>query len=345
MTTGFGFCPHCGTAMTVAGQTFCASCGGSLAAVATRGAMPTPPPPAPVAPPYAWTPQGPVAPAKSSVSPVLLVVGALVILALVVGGIYAVNSGSKASPGPSGGSSVPTNVSSSPSGGNNGGFPGSIVFSPSTINCPSGPFTTTVKLPSSVNETDQITYRIDETEIVTQSVADFGMTQQPDGTWFVKDTNPDGSSNCSMGPGVHTASLLDADGQVLAQTSFTFVMSSTPKPTVKPTASPTSLSVGSVTIQPSSFSCSAADVTVTFLIRIPGSIPGTAQVTPELDGTPGTTQSVSSSFVKQSNGTWLSTDTVPSTTLCAQLDPGQHRIGALDADDQLLAEGTFTVNP
>ena len=368
MATGFGFCPNCGTAMTVPGQRFCASCGATVpamgpvpAAAQAPAAMPAPPPPAPVAAmPPAW-PMPPaiaqVAPARTTVSPTMLLVGGVIIAAIVGGAVFAMNNGSKnspissgslsssGSPTPSGGSNNPTIVdsTSSPgsSGGSNGGYPGSIVFSPATIGCPSQSYTTTVRLPSSVNGTDQITYQIDETTIITQAVTDFGLTQQADGTWSVTDTNPDGSSNCSMGPGAHTARLLDSSGNVLAQGSFTFVMSPSPSPT----PSPSPLAESSVTIEPSSFSCSGSAVDVTLTIRLSASIPGSAQITSESDGTAGSSASVESALKQQSDGTWLGSTTNTSSTLCGEYDPGDHRIGVLDANGQVIAEGTFTVNP
>ncbi len=192
-------------------------------------------------------------------------------------------------------------------------------------------------LPSSVKGTDQITYQIDETAIVTQAVTAFGLTQQDDGTWSVTDTNSNGSSNCSMGPGAHTARLLDSSGNVLAQGSFTFVMS--------PSPSPSPLGESSMTIEPSSFSCSAASIDVTLTVRLSASIPGSAEVTTEADGSTGSAASVESEFTKQSDGSWLLSSPSPSSTLCEKYSPGQHRFGLLDANGQLIAEGTFTVNP
>jgi hypothetical protein len=191
----------------------------------------------------------------------------------------------------------------------------------------------------------EITYQIDDTTIITQAVTDFLMTKQADGTWSVSTDNPDGSANCSMGPGIHTASLLDSSGKVLAQTSFTFVMlaSPTPEPTPKPTPTPASKS--SVTIKPSSFSCSAPAVDVTLAIQLSASIPGSTEITSEVDDTVGTTTTVEAGFEQQSDGSWLSSDTVSSSALCDQLSVGQHRIGASDAAGKVIVEGTFTIKP
>ena len=363
MATGIGFCPNCGTAMTAGGQRFCASCGATLPALATasaavpaQAAMSAPPPPpppymAPVQPAWATPPPtATIAPARTTASPAMLLVGGLIIAAIVGVAIFVMNNGSKGLPGSSGssgcsglpgcnGSGLPPTASVSPSPV--AGYPGSLSFSPKTIGCPGQPFTTTVVLPSSVKGTDQITYQIDDTTIITQAVTDFRMTKQADGTWSVSTDNPDGSANCSMGPGVHTASLLDSGGKVLAQTSFTFIMLASPTP--EPTPTPSSKSA--VIIKPSSFSCSAAAVDVTLAIQLSASIPGSTEVTSELDGTAGTPTTVEASFKQQPDGSWLSSDTVSSTTLCGQLSVGQHRIGALDAAGKVITEGTFTVKP
>jgi hypothetical protein len=284
----------------------------------------------------------------------MLLVGGLVIAAIVGVAFLAMNNGSKGLPGSSGspvasgsfgcvglpgcnGSGLPPTVSPS----RVAGYPGSLSFSPKTIDCPGGPFTTTVVLPSSVKGTDQITYKIDDTTIITQAATDFGVTKQADGTWSVSTDNPDGSANCSMGPGVHTASLLDSSGKVLAQTSFTFVMLASPTPKLTPAP----VSMGVTTIVPSSFSCSAPAVDVKLAIQLSASFAGSTEVTSELDGVPGTPTTVAADFEQQADGSWLSSSTVSSSALCEQFSVGKHSIGALDAAGKVITEGTFTIKP
>lgn len=61
MTTGFGFCPNCGTPRATADQRFCPSCG-----AATVWSAPTPPPPA-SSPGATWAPaQAPLMPARGA---------------------------------------------------------------------------------------------------------------------------------------------------------------------------------------------------------------------------------------------------------------------------------------
>ena len=176
MATGLGFCPTCGTAKTEADQKFCASCGATLAAPpqppAPAAAMPVapppppayvpaapppppayapPPPPAyapppPYAPQQAWggQPVAPAAPAKAAVSPTMLLIGAVVILAIVGAAFYMMNNNS---------------------------YPGTLAFSPTTVNC-GQTYTTTIRLPSSVKGTDQITLQDNGKTVATQTVSD-----------------------------------------------------------------------------------------------------------------------------------------------------------------------------
>ncbi len=67
MTTGFGFCPQCGTPRIAADQRFCAACGNDLSALV---AAPPAPAAAAPAPPVAAAPTAPVvAPPAAPVSP------------------------------------------------------------------------------------------------------------------------------------------------------------------------------------------------------------------------------------------------------------------------------------
>jgi len=350
MATGFGFCPTCGTALTTAAQTFCVSCGATLQpAAAAAGAVlppnmpPSQPPLYAPAPPPNWAVQPAVgmAPPAAKGSSAPLLIGAVVIAAIVGVAIFAMSNGSKGLPGASGsaassGSPVATVA---PSTGTT--YPGTLAFNPKTIGCPSQPFTTSIVLPGALKDTDEITYKVDDREVGTRTIAEFGMTKNAAGKWTLTQDTPDGSANCDMGPGLHTAQLLDSNGKVLAQTTFTFVMSATTAPKVTPTPA----SKGTVTIKPSSFSCSGAATDVVLAIRLSGSIPGSSSITGAVDGVAGTTSTVESGFEKQADGSWLSSATESSTSLCDQLSVGQHTLGALDADGNVIAQGTFTLKP
>lgn len=220
MTTGFGFCANCGTPKNAADQRFCAGCGSDLATAAPSGYPPqpvAPPPPAqwaaPVPPsPAQWVPQ-PVAPApaaRASATPQLLVVGGLV-LAAVVGAYLFMNmnhSSSKSSPQP------PAPAA------------GTISFVPSTFSCSSSAsVTSTIRLPSSLKGTDELTVQLDGVTQTTGTVGDI-FTQQSDGAWLLTSTNP-ASSACQaasgdpLSMGAHTLTILDANGKVLVSGSFT----------------------------------------------------------------------------------------------------------------------------
>jgi hypothetical protein len=100
-----------------------------------------------------------------------------------------------------------------------------------------------------------------------------------------------------------------------------------------------------VTIKPSSFSCSGADVQVSIAVRLSASFAGTTKVTSEVDGVASQTTTVSAGFMKQSDGSWLSSDAVSSASLCEKLAIGQHRLGAWDAAGKVITEGTLTLKP
>ncbi len=342
MATGFGFCNSCGSAVTGPGEKFCSSCGAALP-VHAPAPTPAPPPYAPVAPvqPY-WAMQpatAPYAPARATVNPFLLIAGVVLIAALVGAGAFLFVNLPKGSGGSSNGTTAAG--SASPSGGS-GGYPGSIVFSPSTVGCDE-PLTTTMTLPSSVKDTDQITGRFDGKAGTTQTVVDAGMTQREDGSWFLSKTNP---ADCSFGIGLHTAQLADASGKVLAEGSYTLVESASAKPTQKPTPTRAPLTEPIGTIEPSSISCSAAaGVQVVATYRLPASVADSILLTAVWDDEEMEIGKVSSFFVRQSDGTWLATSTFTGAEICDTFDPGEHRMGYLDYDGRLVVEVRFTIKP
>jgi hypothetical protein len=154
MATGLGFCPSCGTPRTAAEQKFCPTCGTVLAAIAGPDAVPTPPPAPPVeaAPPpsppawgaqtqmgvppsppaypppaypppaYPMTAPVPAAQPKSGISPAVLLLGLLLIVA-VAGGAYLYSNQNSKGPGTSGGPPASGPVSSASLGGNASNIP------------------------------------------------------------------------------------------------------------------------------------------------------------------------------------------------------------------------------
>ena len=158
------------------------------------------PPAYPGAPaPGAWG--GPPAPSSASKMLPLLAIGGVLVVAAVVAAIVFMSV-----------------ISSS----------GGITFSPSTMSCSSSAqVTATMKLPSSVKDSDQVSYQIDGNKIAfsTFTVSD-EFTKQSDGSWLSTTTsaaglNCSGLSGSALSMGTHTIAIIDANGKVLAQGSFT----------------------------------------------------------------------------------------------------------------------------
>jgi hypothetical protein len=105
MATGSGFCPNCGTPKTAPEQKFCPTCGAALVAIAAPVAAPPPPPPAwgaqapmgvPPAPPaYPMTAPVPASQPQSGISPTVLLLGLLLIVAVAGGAFLYTNQNSK----------------------------------------------------------------------------------------------------------------------------------------------------------------------------------------------------------------------------------------------------------
>jgi hypothetical protein len=236
MTTGFGFCPTCGTPRTAAEQKFCPACGSAFAAApaalpvapvassvppgappawstppageptaqapwtappASPQAAPSYPPPYPGAPTAAPSASAATSAGNKSRRPLLLLGGLVLVVAIV--GVFAY-----------------MNMSSS--------TPGSVSLTPSTISCSStASVVATIHLPSSVHAGDVISDQTDGKMATTFTVgAASGLVQQSDGSWLL--TGPSLTSTvCGSGisMGTHTESLLSSSGQVLARTTYT----------------------------------------------------------------------------------------------------------------------------
>lgn len=230
MTTGFGLCPKCGTAMTAAGQRFCASCGADVSAIAAPATIPAPPAAPPVQaappPPPAWavppaasapveTPAFAVAapvvaaPAKTGISPTMLLIGGVLIAAIAVGALFVMNNNSKSS------GSGPGN-----SGGNIGGS--SVSITPASFSCSGAEVQVTlaIRLSASIPGSTQITMQFDGVTVSNTSV-ESGFEKQSDGSWL--SSAPESSSSLcgSLSPGQHRMSALDANGKVITEGTFT----------------------------------------------------------------------------------------------------------------------------
>ena len=111
-----------------------------------------------------------------------------------------------------------------------------------------------------------------------------------------------------------------------------------------PAATPTpGGNVGSITFSPSKFDCSDTSTLVTMTARIPASVSSSEVVTAELDGEAGDPQAMSDThFVKQSDGSWVSTTSQSASSWCGGLAAGKHTLKCLDSQGNVLAQGSFT---
>jgi hypothetical protein len=80
-------------------------------------------------------------------------------------------------------------------------------------------------------------------------------------------------------------------------------------------------------------------------VILPASVSGSAEITAILDGQQSGTDTVSASFTKQSDGSWLSEDADSASNVCSAYGAGQHTFGIMDAQGKTLASGSFTATP
>jgi hypothetical protein len=105
---------------------------------------------------------------------------------------------------------------------------------------------------------------------------------------------------------------------------------------------------GSITYSPSTIACGAS---YTLTIRLPSTVKTGDELTIKFDGRISTTETITDSFAKQSDGSWLYTgtsgagtwdcnssyDTTGSTSI------GKHTETILDLSGNILAQGTYTL--
>lgn len=106
-------------------------------------------------------------------------------------------------------------------------YPGSLTYSPSTITCGSS-YTLTIKLPSTVKGTDEVTVKFDGKISDTETVSD-SFAKQSDGSWLYTGTSGEGAWDCNSSGdtigkttvGKHTETIEDSKGNILAQGTYT----------------------------------------------------------------------------------------------------------------------------
>jgi hypothetical protein len=110
------------------------------------------------------------------------------------------------------------------------------------------------------------------------------------------------------------------------------------------TPSPTPAATGSIVYTPSTIGCGDA---YTLVIRLPASVYGSDRITVKYDGITEGTQTVSSGFVKQKDGSWLYQDSTGaggwSCGSSGSSSVGTHTETIVDSSGTVLAEGTYTL--
>ena len=112
-----------------------------------------------------------------------------------------------------------------------------------------------------------------------------------------------------------------------------------------PTPTPSAVAVkGGIAFVPSVYSCSSGDVIV-MAVALPGSIPGSMQVTAVVDGKEISTSSVQTNFRRDTDGSWMETETDGDGSNTCTLGTGTHTFAVKDPNGKVLAQGTVTLNP
>jgi hypothetical protein len=284
-------------------------------------------------------------------NPVVLVGGLVLVLAVAGAGYMAMNNHNPA--GPAGtpaptlasASAVPTETATpiatpvaTPTGAMGAG---TVAVTPARFPCDApGNATLTFALPASIDGATEISLEIDDSDAGTQTVSTL-MTQQADGSWTASQDDQISRLCSEYGVGVHDVKILDPDGKILAEATFTITAGATSTPT--PTPTPATGTV-SIVVQPGQFSCSTSGLTISMAIVLPASIDPQTSVTLTLDGEALSSDTVESGFDQQSDGSWLSTGSVAASDLCGY-GTGTHVLKLLDGDGKLLAQASFTAQP
>jgi hypothetical protein len=105
---------------------------------------------------------------------------------------------------------------------------------------------------------------------------------------------------------------------------------------------------GSITVTPSSFSCSSS-TQVMAVMRLSASMQATDMLTFQTDGVTKSSDTVDSTFARQTDGSWLFSEPSTASSVCqgsgGPLTIGNHTLRILDAGGKVLAEGSYTLTP
>jgi hypothetical protein len=276
-------------------------------------------------------------------NPVVLVGGLVLILAVAGAGYMAMNNRNPTPTGPAGtpvptlasGSAGPTERPTPVATPTTATGAGTVAVTPAKFPCSApGSATLTFALPASIDGATEISLEIDDADAGTQTVSTL-MTQTADGSWTASQDDEISALCSEYGVGAHVVKILDPDGKVLAQTTFTITAGATPTP-AKGTVS--------IVVQPGQFSCSTSGLTIKMAIVLPASIDPQTSVTLTLDDEALSSDTVQSGFEKQADGSWLSTGSVAASDLCGY-GTGTHVLKLLDGDGKLLGQASFTAQP
>ncbi len=318
---------------------------------ATSAAAPSGPQGAPPQMPPQWAMPAPAAlpPArrKTPINPLIAGIGAIAVVAVVVGAVYATsNRGPSASGNParSGSPTVTPGASASPAPASATAAPpnplrgarGSKV-TPARFPCDgTDPAPMPLALPAGVKEDVQVTMSMDGNAGDTVAVSD-QFDAQADGSWLASDDETMSTLCEELGTGKHSITLADSTGKTLAQGSFTITgAAASPTPGV--------VSGGAILVTPALFSCSGSTTQVRLTIVLGPSVSADEDVDLMIDDKLLGSDTVGSGFEKQADGSWLASDYVEIQNLCAYGD-GPHTASIWDSSKRVLASGVFTTEP
>ena len=101
---------------------------------------------------------------------------------------------------------------------------------------------------------------------------------------------------------------------------------------------------GSIMFSPSTISCSSS-TSVTETVRLPSSLHYADQISLKLDGVDKGSGTVGHQFAQELDGTWTATSQLSASEACGLVSMGKHTLQILDANGNVLAEGTYTLTP
>jgi hypothetical protein len=317
----------------------------------TSAAAPSGPQGAPPQMPQQWAmpapAQLPPARRKTPINPLIAGIGAIAVVAVVVGAVYATSNRGPAatgSPARSGSPTVTPGASASPAPASATAAPskpligaGSIKVTPASFPCDgTDSATMTIALPAGVKEDAQVTMSMDGNAGDTIAVSD-QFDAQADGSWLASDDEVMATLCEELGTGKHSITLADSTGKTLAQGSFTITgTAATPTPQV--------VSGGAIVVLPALFSCSGTTTQVRLTIVLGPSVSADEDVDLMIDDKLLGSDTVGSGFEKQADGSWLASDYVEIQNLCEYGD-GPHTASIWDSGKRLLASGVFTTEP